>query len=396
MYKDIEYKLNYHKERIINSFIQRGIFPDSAMIQSQVNSIESRLSIFRNPKFKEGSTFNTAKMNQAIQDIYTDLEILYRLLYEITVKEFNKLNSYIDSHLSELQETADLYLKRAELESYSTALGTSLYFKHNNFSIENSDGSSFVSLGQIDIADATKLACVCNVNNVDFENIVFKFEEKEDSSHSISCNAYNYNHDTVTLPGEKETIEYTINLSEHQMVNGLLELPVVVNEINNSHFVTLAGKDKILYKSADENGEVMDEMPVDVSALSFSGHSYIDFYVVGGSSISFRFSKKPIATNFNTNTNKIENLDHVHHFFIECDEDFSFDFELDNGSVYALREKTLIDNESLYYSGKVDVKDFVLVQTLPGKKRTYDVTANIYNTNVSDDDIKSIMIKKIS
>lgn len=391
MFKDIEYKLNYHKENITKSFIKRGIFPDNRLIQSQLNSIELRLSIFKNPKIKEGSTFNTDEMNYAIKCIYDDLSILYKLLEEITVKEYNKLSYYIDSHLRELDEVSRMYLKRAELESYSTALGKSLFFKHNTFDLEKKDNFTVINLGPIEIEDASKVACISNINNVEASNIVFRFKNGEDI---ISCNAYNYNHDSVIFPGEKKKNEYMTKVSDSQKINGRLELPIVVSDTNGS-FVTLAGKDKILYKKADESGEIIEEKPVAINALSFKNHSYIDFYVVGGTSIAFRFNKKPLATNFNMNANRIENLNYIHHFFIECDDNFSFDFELEKGSVYAIKENTLVEQDSLYYSGQVDVKDFLVIHTLPGDKKTYDTTVEVHNTAISEDDIESIMIKKI-
>jgi hypothetical protein len=396
MFKDIELKLNYHKERIITNFIKRGIYPDNRLIQSQLNDIELRLSIFKNPKIKEGSQFNTDIINDSIKYIYDDLAILYKLLYEVTVTEYNRLSYYINSHLRELEDTAQMYLKRANLESYSTALGKSILFKHNDFEIDKKDNNTVINLGKISISDATKIACIGNINNVEHNNVVFKFRESGvDNPATVSCNSYSYNRDFVVFPGELEKKEYEISISESQKINSTLELPIVATDPNNGKFITLAGKDKILYKMANENGEIIEEKPIAINALSFKSHSYIDFYIVGGSSVTFRFNKKPLATNFNTNVNRIENLDYIHHFFIECDEDFSFDFELERGSVYAIKENTLINQEKFYYSGQVDVKDFMIVHFLSKEPKEYDATVEIYNTSISEDDIESIMIKKI-
>lgn len=396
MYRDLELKLNYHKERIITNFIKRGIYPDNRLIQSQLNDIELRLSIFKSPKIKEGSQFDTEEMNKSIKYIYDDLSILYNLLYEVTVEEYNRLNYYINSHLRELEATANMYLKRAELESYSTALGKSILFKHNDFELDKNNNTTIINLGKLAISDASKIACIGNINNVDHSNIVFKFKETvEENPVTISCNSYSYNHDFVIFPGELDRKAYEVNINESQKINSSLELPILADEPNSGKFITLAGKDKILYKRANENGEVIEEKPIAINSLNFKSHSYIDFYVVGGSSITFRFNKSPIATNFNMNANRIENLDYIHHFFIECDEDFSFDFELERGTVYAIKENTLINQDSFYYSGQVDVKDFLIVHFLPKAPKEYDVTVDILNTTLSEDDIESIMIKKI-
>ena len=395
MFKDIELKLNYHKEKIINSFIKKGIFPDNKLIQSQLNNIELRAAIFKSPTIREGSNFNTAEINAAIKAIYDDLCILYKLLYDVTVTEYNRLSYYINSHIRELESVSSIYLKRAELESYSTALGQSLLFKHNNFNIEKVGGVTVIDLGNISISDASKIACIANINNVDHSNVVFKFVENAEEPRTVSCNSYTYNHDYVIFPGELHSNEYEFSINESQKVNSLLELPVAAADPDNGKFVTLAGKDKILYKQANESGEIIEEKPIAINALNFKEHSYIDFYVVGGTSISFRFNKKPIATNFNINANRIENLDYIHHFFIECEEDFSFDFELEKGSLYAIKENTLINQGSFYYSGQVDVKDFLLVHFLPKEPAEYKATIEIANSSISEDDIESIMIKKI-
>lgn len=393
MYQDIELKINYHREKIIQSFIKKGIYPDNRIIQARLNSIEMRSSIFKSPQIKEGSNFNVAEMNDCIKNIYEDLSILYNLLYKITVLEYKKLSNYINSHLKELNDTAIMYLKRAELESYTTAIGESIFFQEKEFDIELSDTNTIISLGEIEIEDTSKLACIANINNIEHSNAVFKFNNI-DNSDVLLCNSYSYNHDTLLIPGEQQIKEYSYEIQDSQKINGLLELNIYPKSTDGS-FLTLAGKGKILYKKADEDGEIIEETPVAINALSFSGHSYIDFFVVGGSSISFRFNQKPISANFNYSESTIENLDYIHHFFIECDDNFSFDFELDKGSVYAYKENMIINQNAFYYSGQIELNDFLVVQYLPGKKQKYNTWIEIYNTSLSEEDIDSLMIKKI-
>lgn len=391
MYKDIEAKFNYHKERIIRSFIKQGIYPNNDLIQSKLNSIELRLSIFKKLIIKEGAAFNTREINEAIKLIYDDLTILYDLLYKITIIEYNNLNQYIQSHLNELQEVSDIYLKKAELETYSTALGKTILFKHNKFNIDKKENIIIIDLGEIEVNEASNIICMAKINNLNYSNIMFKLTN---NTNEITSNAYNYNHDIILIPGESSSTSYEYNFKNEQKINGLIELPIRPETLVGS-FMTLGGKDKVLYKKANEHGEVIDENTLNINELSFNTHSYIDFYVVNGTSISFRFNKKPISTNFNVNSNKIENLNKIHHFFIECDSNFSFDFELEKGSIYAFREKTIIERKSLYYSGNIDVKDFLVIQTYEGKPTKYKVQAEIYNSNIAEEDIEGIIIKKI-
>lgn len=393
MYKDIDLKINYHREKIIQSFIKKGIYPDNRVIQAYLNNIEMRSSIFKNPKIKEGSNFDVVEMNNCIKYIYEDLKILYTLLYQITILEYNKLNNYINSHLKELNDIATTYLKRAELESYTTATGESLFFKEKEFDVELLNADTIVDLGEIELENASKIACIANINNVDHSNVVFKFSDTRNNN-TLLCNSYSYNHDTLIIPGEQLIKNYNYEIQESQKINGLLKLNISP-ESNDGKFFTLAGKGKILYKKANEDGEIIEETPVAINSLNFTGHSYIDFFVVGGSSISFRFNKKPISANFNYSEGVVENLDYVHHFFIECDDSFSFDFELEQGNVYAYKENMIINQDLFYYSGQVELNDFLIVQYLPGEKQRYNACIEIYNTSLSEEDIESLMIKKI-
>lgn len=392
MYKDIEMKLSYYKEQIVKDLISRGIYPDNRLIQSKINAIEMRLAIFRQPDIAEGTKFDVHDINRCIRIIYDDLKILYKLLYEITVNDYKKLNYYIDSHLRELNDMATMYLKKAELESYTTSLGKTVLFKHNDFDVDIVDGGSLIKLGKVSAEQASKVACIADINNADYKNVIVKLK---DGDNVVRSNLYNYNHDLLEIPGESKIKKYSTYLSDNQIINNIVELPVIINNINSGKCITLAGKDKIIYKEANADGDIVEEKPVAINALSFKKHSYIDFYVIDGSSITFKFNKKPIATNFNINLNKIKNLNYIHHFFIECDSDFSFDFELEKGEVYAVKENSLIERNKIFYSGQIDIKDFVIVHYLENEYKEFEIEMEVSDHTISIDDINSIMIKKI-
>lgn len=391
MYKDIELKTRYHKERIIQSFIKNGIYPDNKLIQIKLENIETRLSIFKNPNFKEGTYINANILNNAILEIYNDLRILYELLYEVTVKKYNNLSYYIESHMRELDATTEMYIKKANLESISTVISTPILFKHNNFIIDKTELSSIIQLGKADIKDNSSVICIADTNNIDHKNIAFKFINGETI---LNCNSYSNNHEMITFPGESNINEYLININSSQNINGLLELPATASNVEGSKFITMAGKDKILYKKANEDGDIIEERPIVINSLNFDSHSYIDFYVVGGNNISFRFNKKPLATNFNVINNNIKNLNYIEHFFIECDQGFSFDFELDKGAIYAIKENTIIKNNSFYYSGIIPINDFMLIHYLPNESKEYVIEMHVANADITVDNINSIMIKK--
>ena len=51
-------------------------------------------------------------------------------------------------------------------------------------------------------------------------------------------------------------------------------------------------------KKANENGEIIEEKPIAINALNFSGHCYIDFYTLNCTGITFRFNKKPFLNKY--------------------------------------------------------------------------------------------------
>ena len=133
MYKDVIAKIEFHKERIINDFIKRGIYPTDETISAQINSINAGLSFFRSHKKLEGETFDTKEYNHMFNMIFMDLQLLYKLLYEISVKEYTTLKVFIDTHLDELETIANSYSTRAEQEINSTVLGKTIFFQSNGF-----------------------------------------------------------------------------------------------------------------------------------------------------------------------------------------------------------------------------------------------------------------------
>lgn len=392
-FKDVEKKLDYYKQQVLEELVSKGIYPDNSLIESRLNSINAHIALFQNYNVVEGKLFNANEYNQRLKLIYQDLTFLYELLYELTVMDYNKLQNFINSHLSELNSIVETYNKRAEYENNSTTLGKTLLFKNNSFSIEDKDSVTILNLGELSISNATVLACIANINNVKPDDIIFKFKQTG-KEQWINVSPYNYNNELLTIPGELKKIKHEYNLQDHQKINGPLLLDINSNiDIKNKYDI-LGGKNRIFVNYKDSEGFIVEEKPLTVDSLSFSEKAYINFYVIDGSSISFRFNKKPIATNFPINTQRVDGLKYIHHFFIECDENFSFEFELDKGQVYAIKETGVISDNKLYYLGSDQINDFLIIETATGEEKSYEIKMEAHNSN-EDIDIDSIIIKQI-
>lgn len=392
-YKDVEKKLEYYKELILKELVKKGIYPDNELIQSKLNSYNAHLALFKNYNVVTGNLFNANEYNERLRLIYTDLMFLYELLYEITVIEYNKLQNFINSHLTELNSIVKTYNKRAEYENSTTSLGKTLLFQNSSFSIENKDSTTILNLDNLEIPNAAVLACIANINNVKAEDVIFKFRQVGNQQW-INASPYNYNNEVVIMPGERKKTIYEYNLQESQVITGPL-LMDIDSDINiKNDYIILGGKNRIFVNYKDKDGFIVEDKPLTVDSLVFNQKAYINFYVVDGNSISFRFNKKPIATNFPIDTQRVEDLNYIHHFFIECDENFSFQFEIDKGQVYAIKETGVISDNKLYYTGSEKVKDFKVIESAIGEVNEYEVKVEAYNCNEVID-IDSIIIKQI-
>lgn len=392
-YKDVEKKLEHYKKQILQELVRKGIYPDNELIESRLKAFDMHLALFKNYNVVEGKLFNANEYNERLKLIYMDLNFLYELLYELTVLEYNKLQNFINSHLSELNSIVETYNKRAEYENSTTTLGKTLLFQNNSFSIETKDSTTIINLDNLKIPNAAVLACIANINNVKAEDIIFKFR-KVGTEQWINTSPYNYNNDIITMPGELKRNIYDYSLQENQVITGPLLIDIKSNVNVKNNYTILGGKNNIFVNYKDQNGFIVEEKPLTVDSLTFKNKAYINFYVLGGNSIAFKFNKKPIATNFPIDTQRVEGLNYIHHFFIECDEDFSFQFELDKGQVYAIKETGLISNDKLYYTGSDQIKDFTIIETTIGETNDYEIKIEAHDNN-DDIDIDSIIIKQV-
>lgn len=392
-YKDVEKKLEYYKQQILQELVKKGIYPDNELIESRLNSYDTHLAIFKNYNAVTGNLFNANEYNERLKLIYTDLNFLYELLYEITVIEYNKLQNFINSHLAELNSIVKTYNKRAEYENSTTSLGKTLLFQNNSFSIESKDSVTLLRLDNLEISNAAVLACIANINNVKAEDVIFKFKQVG-TEQWIHASPYNYNNEVVVMPGERKKSIYEYNLQEGQVITGPLLLDID-SEINiKNDYTIMGGKNKIFVNYKNDDGFIVEDKPLTVDSLVFNQKAYINFYIVDGNSISFRFNKKPLATNFPVDTQRVEDLNYIHHFFIECDEDFSFQFEIDKGQVYAIKETGVISDNKLYYTGSEKINDFKIIESSAGELNDYEVIVEAHNSNEAID-IDSIIIKQV-
>lgn len=393
-YLDVLEKISFHKEKILKEFIEKGIYPDNKLINSRLKSLNSHLCLFKNYNRVTGEYFDANEYNESLKLIFKDLNILMDVLYQLSVEEYHRQQDFINSYMNELSSIVDTYKKRANFENSSTTFGKTLLFKNNNFKIDNDNSTTLINLDSIEAEEGSSIACLANINNIDPENILFSFKDSENNK-EYEVTPFNNTNETLLIPGEKNVDNYEFNIPEDQQINGPVIIDIQSNININNKYIILGGKDKIFLNHKDSNDYDIQPAPTSLKSFVFDERTYINFYIVNGNSVAFKFNKKPLSANFPIEDGRITNLKSVHHFFIECEEGFSFEIELDKGNVFAIKEEGIVNNNKLFYTGTNLVKDFNIIEEKAGDLKKFDVQLKVFNNNNDNMDIESIIIKQI-
>lgn len=392
-YLDVEQKINYHKEQIIKEFIKKGIYPNNELIANKLNNINNYLALFKNYNIPEGTFFDTAKLNKQVKLIYNDFIILYDILYKLQQKEYYNLQCYINSYINEFYSIVKLYKDKADYDTHHTSLDKTLLFKNSSFDITNENSTTILDLGNITLEDTSTIACIANINNIDVNNIMFKFINNENI---LSVAPYNYLNESLIIPGEKDIKEYEITLNEDENISNPLCLNIDKELENKNKYIILGGKNKLLINNVSDSNYSLLDSDQGLGDNYFKKHTIIDFYVYKGDYISFNYNKKPLKTNFPITSDNIKINKDIEHFYIECDEDFTFNVTLNTGTIYALKENGVINNKQLYYTGIIPAYDYLVLEEQENNTHDYNVKLYIYNDNNNDFDIDNIIIKQLS
>lgn len=386
MYRDAVYKVDFYKAQIMQELTRRGVYPDEITVQSRIDNIDSRLSVFRYMEAAPGLDFDTDKFNTDMEYIWRDLHFLYRLVYELTVKEYVSLKSYVDCHLSELEDMARKYRYRTELEIGSTSLGKTIFFQASGYNTVYSGNTAEVSLGAITAAKGSRLACIFGATDILDSNVIFSFD-------GSNCSPYSYNNDFFKVPGEARSVTYDYSLLSDLIISSAFQLniPDFTPKID-SQYIVFGGKDTLaIYDNSSNQSFIKKERS---SPCTVNKAGRIEFYIYGGSFINFDFSVQPISKNFTGTT--VNNLKKRHKIIFECDNTITFNFVTD-GQVFAVRENGVIKDEKLYYPTVVQLHDFLIEEFLPGETVTYsDVKVTVVGVGSDPVAINTIAIKELN
>lgn len=390
LYADQQKKISYYYSRIIQDLAQKGIYPDNDRIQKQISNIDSMLGIFQYTNVGRSEEFDTKKFNEDMLRIWQDLKILYELALEITVKDYEELQIWCETYLTELQNMAKRYRYKTSTEMEQTYLGTTILHQSSGFDINNNNGVVTINLGDISVEAGAKLFCIFEAENVSSQNIIFRLIDKDNDI--LSCSPYNYNHDFITVPGTLNKNTYSVSLNGMNVRTSFFCTPESLSGklSYNNKYKLYGGKDFMSFNYVNKlYAKKVVGVPVDMPEGGI-----VTFFILDSTYVNFEFSTEPKHKNFDGTV--ISEPLRCQKIVIEHDSNISFDFVTD-GTIYATCVDGIITNGELVYPTADQVDDIMIEEYCLGNNVTYNISVKI--TNISGGNvpiIQNIAIKQLS
>lgn len=398
-------KLKVYKDRIIAQYIKQGIYPSDDMVKNRLGDIDLALAVFSHDHIKKGSSFDVDAYNNAVKAICADLTILYKNLYEISVKRFTDLQSFAYSHIKDLDSDISKYEKMVNIELMSSLLGDTLLCATGNFDIEHFNTINIVRLGQVSATEGTDIACLADINNVDGTNVYFELREAEMDYSSLATpkgfykrsSVYNYNSDYISVPfsSSHDDILYDACTIESPTSTGKVIIPIrALTPTSEYNVFSGSGLVNVFsYDTASSSNLMVDKAALPNS--TFAANTTVEFYVLNGDSITFEFSKQPESCNFTLDSNnQVTGLSGVSYFRIVPAEGSTLGITINKGEIYATESAGEIVDGKLYATIRYGLSDFrVLERTQGSKKSLYAYLIVISNDDDLEESIESIAIK---
>ena len=395
-YQDMLAKTKFYKEKVLQSFIKQGYYPNNEEILGALSDIDTRSALLDTYLSAKGSLFNTKEINYMFECIYKDLNILYEVLNEILVNQYNKLKLDVEVRLVEMEQKVNTFKQRMDEEINTSVLGTTIFFKSNQWEPEVNDDTTVIPLTQMKLIQGSRIALFANINNIDASRVYFKFEPKDESGSMCFGLPYNYNEDVYTVPGFLGINRYEVSINEMLNVNDSVELTIENVDYDNDYKV-LAGRTmmKITYK--DDNAVTYEAFASNNRSFQAMRDCYIEFYMIDDTKISYNFNMAPNHTNFSLTDNVILCNEQITKVFIDAPSGFVCNFNIENGEVWASCTDALIKNtKTIFYVGDWSLKDFLILEFVKSNTSEYDISLVIKSDSDIIDNINNVYIKEVS
>lgn len=394
-YQDMLAKAKFYKKKVLQSFVKQGYFPNDEEIQAALSDIDTRSALLETYLSAKGSLFNTKEINYMFECIFKDLNILYEVLNEILINQYNKLKLDVEARLIEMEQKATNLKRRMDEEINGTALGTTIFFKSNQWEPETNDDVTIIPLTQMKLIDGSRIALFANINNIAADSVYFQFDALDGSNNRFFGLPYNYNEDVYTVPGNLGINRYELNMNGKLIVNGNVEIMLDDVDYDNDYKI-LGGKMmmKVTYK--DDDTVVYEPFADNTRSFIATRDCYIEFFMLDDTIIKYNFNMAPNHTNFALNDGVITSTNTITKVFIDAPKDFVCNFGIEKGEVWSLCIDALIkNNKTILYTGDWTLRDFLILEFVKSYKTEYKISLILKSNDNIVDYIDNVYIKEV-
>ncbi len=384
MYKDEIKKINYYKNRIVAWYLQQNKILNKDELDKKIKNIDAKLAIFRQAYIENGETLNIKKFNEQKHDIYSDLKILYEVMYESAKKHLVDVQAKAEYEMRSLEERIKKYKYRSQIETMGV-FGESVYYETNGFDQLYDNGKVYIRLGKLQVKSGSYLVCQLGCRELEDNIVSFNFDDQ------YRVLDYKIQQDYLKIPGNYNIKKHDFELKENTTTSFKIDIPdMKINEENKYNI--FGGKNKIKVKYLDDGTVVFKDKKENVPFVADRACE-ITLYVYEADSIIFDMNDK--IDNKSFDGYRINSPKQRQKIYIKAKQGFVFDFSTD-GTVYAEKHIGYIENKELYSkSGFGTITDYMVEEISFGEPVTFNnVTVEIKNAGESFYDIDYISIKQ--
>ena len=386
-YRDTLLKADFYRNRIIANLSKYGEILSDKAIQDRLEDIDLYQPIFKHENVKPGQLFDVEKYNYDMNEIQQDLEYLYELLYQISVTDLDEVRNFLDTHLREMEMEAKRYGARVDIETNSSKLGESLFYKDGPFPWFTRDNYAYTDLGEASLYEGNILGLIVSGVNVTHENIMVGFELDGDVQY---ITPYNYMNDTYKMPGDSQRKQYELKLSEDTNINRSFELKIPdFQPIQNNNYVAYAGHGLLRARQDGREALLKED---DVYDYFVEGKWNVSFYIKDATYARFEFSRE--ISNKSFSGYEIADIRDVQYVTMSDANEFAFKLHTD-GKVYAERSICYVREGSLYYPKATQTRDFLIEELTKGRERKVRLYLRVKGDGMEYPEIDSIAIKEL-
>ena len=275
LYRDEIEKIKYYRAKITDRYLSQGIGINKEQVQKELDKLDLKIAIFSQAYIRSGETLSVKKFNEQKQDIYNDLAVLYKVLFDLVRERVEKAQVRARYELDDLRLKTDRFKYLTEAQTVAV-YGTTVFHQTNNFDQKYEDGKVYIDLGPVTVGSGCYLVPILDCGEIDPKDVTFQFDN------NTAAGAYNYSREYLRYTGDYVLEANEYQNSEKLFGKDLIDIPGTVqasdpyNLFLNRSCVRIEDLQNNTVRYAVKNPEIY---------VSVSGYTEVSFYVYGASYI---------------------------------------------------------------------------------------------------------------